>query len=140
MNCKASRKLVIRYIEITFNINIYREKSNNVVLINSTSNSPAFSVLYTAPTSVSKTCLSSTAAGSLDTSDGSILPQPVPTNLDVKCEPLAVHFDPWQNSNTGATTLIQLPSNPDSIVTSVKTPLSSTSITQPTPSNSIDKV
>ena len=140
MKLKASRKLVIQYIKITINITLYREKSNNVVLINSTSNSPAFSVLYTTPTSVNKTCLSSTAAGSLESSDASIISQPVPTNLDVKCEPLAVHFDPWQSSHTGATTLIQLPSNPESIVTSVKTPLSSTSIIQATPSNSIEKI
>ena len=79
-------------------------------------------------------------AGSLEASEASILPQPGPTNLDVKCEPLAVHFDPWQNSNPGATTLIQLPSNPDSIVTSIKAPLSSSSIIPSTPSNTIEKL
>ena len=110
------------------------------MLINSTSSSPAFSVLYSAPTSVNKNCLSSTAAGSLESSEVSILPQPVPSNLDVKCEPVAVHFDPWQNSNPGSTTLIQIPSNPDSIVTSIKTPLSSTSIIQPTSLNTIEKL
>ena len=117
-----------------------REKSNNVVLINSTSSSPAFSVLYSAPTSTNKICLSSTSAGSLESSETSILPQHAATNLDVKCEPLGVHFDPWQNSNSGAATLIPIPSNPDSIVTSIKTPLSSTSIIQPTPLSTIEKL
>ena len=117
-----------------------REKSNNVVLINSTSSSPAFSVLYSAPTSTNKICLSSTSAGSLESSETSILPQHAVTNLDVKCEPMGVHFDPWQNSNSEAATLVPIPSNPDSIVTSIKTPLSSTSIIQPTPLSTIEKL
>ena len=85
--------------EIGHSINLFditsdREKSNNVVLISSTSSSPAFSVLYSAPTSTNKICLSSTSAGSLESSETSILPQHVPSLL-----PFSTYFNLHQRSN-----------------------------------------
>ena len=105
-----------------------REKTNNLVLVNpQTSNSSTlnFSVLYaTPPTMGSKTCLSTTTP--IESSE------PVHTsNLDIKCEPLAVHFDPWQVPSVTGGALRPLPSNQDSIVRSIKTPLSASVIHPP---------
>ena len=112
------------------------------MLINSTtSNTSAlnFSVLYasspsSSSSSVSKPFLSTVA--SIEPSETTLIPHPTTTNLDIKCEPLAVHFDPWQQvPHSNATNALLPLANPDSIVTSIKTPLSTSIIHPPSIEN-----
>ena len=101
---------------------IKREKINSRVVIDSTSCSPTlnFSVLYASTPPSSKSFLSTSA--SLEPADSAVIPT-ASTSVDIKCEPTIVHFDPWQVPNPSNSSLVQLSPSPDSIVTSIKTPL-----------------
>ena len=101
---------------------IKREKINSRVVIDSTSCSPTlnFSVLYASTPPSSKSFLSTSA--SIDPADSAVIPT-ASTSVDIKCEPTIVHFDPWQVPNPSNSSLVQLSPSPDSIVTSIKTPL-----------------
>ena len=101
---------------------IKREKINSRVVIDSTSCSPTlnFSVLYASTPPSSKPFLSTSA--SIEPADSAVIPT-ASTSVDIKCEPTIVHFDPWQVPNPANSSLVQLSPSPDSIVTSIKTPL-----------------
>merc|ERR1719510_2282034 len=101
---------------------IKREKINSRVVIDSTSCSPIlnFSVLYASEPPSSKSFLSTSA--SLEPADSAVIPT-ASTSVDIKCEPTIVHLDHWQVPNPSNSSLVQLSPSPDSIVTSIKTPL-----------------